>query len=456
MSTTTETAGAEAPAPQGASWLKEWRPESRGFWGIAGSARAWKTLTITTASLTMAFITWFVVSALVVRLPQIGFRLTPGQLFWLAAMPGLAGGTMRLFHMFFTPVFGTRHVVAISTASLLLPLAGWAWAVQDINTPYWVLMVLAFLAGLGGGNFSSFMPSTSLFFPKRLQGTALAIQAGIGNFGVSVVQFVTPWIIGFALFGAMAGDPQTMTRAGQQSSVWLQNATLLYIPLVVAFALLSWFMLRSVPVKANFRQQLDIFGNRHTWVMTSLYMMTFGAFSGLSGTFPLLIKQVYGHLPGAPDPLAYAFYGPLVGSLLRVVAGPVSDRFGGARVTHVAGLGMAACAIAVPFVTDGSDLSTFPAFVAAMLGLFAFAGIGNASTFKQMPMIFPPRQAGGVIGFTGAIAAYGPFIFGLLFGAAFGAFGKADVVFHGLAAFFVLNVALNWWLYARRGAATPC
>lgn len=456
MSTTAPAAGLSSGIPAGPSWIRHWAPEDAPFWAAEGKTRAWRTLTITTASLTMAFITWFVVSALVVRLPQIGFQLTPGQLFWLAAMPGLAGGTLRLFHMFFTPMFGTRHVVTLSTASLLIPLVGWAIAVQDPSTPYWVLVALAFAAGLGGGNFSSFMPSTSLFFPKRLQGTALAIQAGIGNFGVSIVQFVTPWIIGFALLGTMAGEPQTLTRAGQQSSVWLQNATLVYIPLVAAFALLSWMMLKSVPVKANFRQQLDIFGNRHTWVMTSLYIMTFGCFSGLAATFPLLIKQIYGHLPGAPDPLAYAFYGPLVGSLLRVVAGPVSDRLGGARVTQFAGLGMVGCAAAVPMVTDGSDLSTFPAFVAVMLGLFAFAGIGNASTFKQMPMIFEPRQAGGVIGFTGAVAAYGPFLFSLLFAAAFAAFGTADAVFQGLAAFFLFNVALNWWLYARRGAATPC
>jgi NNP family nitrate/nitrite transporter-like MFS transporter len=455
MSDNVNTVGASSAAIVG-TWLRRWLPEDAAFWERRGSTRAWRTLAITTSSLTMAFIVWFVVSALVVRLPQIGFKLTTSQLFWLAAMPGLAGGTLRLIHMFLTPMFGTRHVVAWSTASLLVPAIGWAVAVQDPTTPYWVLMLLAFLAGLGGGNFSSFMPSTSLFFPKRLQGTALAVQAGIGNFGVSVVQFVTPWIIGLAVFGSFAGEPQTMTRAGQTSSVFLQNATLIYVPLIALFALLSWFMLKSVPIKANFRQQLDIFGNRHTWVMTSLYIMTFGAFSGLSGTFPLLIKQIYGHLPGAPDPLAYAFYGPLVGSLLRVVAGPLSDRFGGARVTQVAGIGMVACALAVPMVTDGSDLSTFPAFVAAMLGLFAFAGIGNASTFKQMPMIFEPRQAGGVIGFTGAIAAYGPFLFGLLFGWAFGAYGRPDAVFQGLAVFFLVNVALNWWLYARHGAATPC
>ncbi len=457
MSSTLAPDAADAQAPRrGSAWLNRWQPEDPAFWETEGKARAWKTLVITTASLTMAFIIWFVVSALVVRLPQIGFHLSTGQLFWLAAMPGLAGGTLRLVHTFLTPVYGTRAVVAWSTASLLVPAVGWAIAVQDVNTPYWVLMVLAFLAGLGGGNFSSFMPSTSLFFPRRLQGTALAIQAGIGNFGVSVVQFVTPWIIGIALFGSLAGEAQTLTRGAAQSSAWLQNATLVWVAPIALFALLSWMMLKSVPITANVREQFDIFGNPHTWVMTSLYIMTFGAFSGLSATFPLLIKQLYGALPGAPDPLAYAFYGPLVGSVARVLAGPVSDRLGGGRVTFWAGLGMAACAVVIPLYTAPTSLDAFPWFVAAMLGLFFFAGVGNASTFKQMPMIFLPRQAGGVIGFTGAIAAYGPFVFGLLFGWAFGAFGSPNVVFYGLAVFFLVNVALNWWLYSRRGATTPC
>lgn len=446
------------PTYSGRTWLKHWSPEDATFWAASGKTIANRTLAVTTANLIMAFIVWFVVSALVVRLPQIGFKLTTGQLFWLAAMPGLAGGTLRLVHMFLTPIYGTRHVVTLSTLSLLIPAVGWFYAVQDPTTPYWVLMVLAFLAGLGGGNFSSFMPSTSMFFPKRLQGTALAIQAGIGNFGVSVVQFITPWIIGFALVaGASLGDPQTITKAGgATASVFLQNATAIYVPFIVVFAIAAWFMLKSVPIKANFSEQFDIFGSRHTWAMTSLYIMTFGAFSGLSGTFPLLIKQCYGSLPGAPDPLAFAFYGPLVGSISRVIAGPISDKLGGARVTHWAGLGMFVCAVLVSLYTTPTSMDSFPYFVAAMLGLFFFAGIGNASTFKQMPMIFPPRQAGGVIGFTGAIAAYGPFLFGVMFGAAFGSFGNPNAVFYGVAVFFLLNVIMNWWMYARRGAATPC
>jgi NNP family nitrate/nitrite transporter-like MFS transporter len=451
----TQSGAAAAPMPR-SGWLARWEPENETFWEQTGKRLAWRTLAITTASLIMAFITWFVVSALVVRLPAVGFQLTTGQLFWLAAMPGLAGGSLRLVHMFLTPIWGTRAVVGWSTLSLLVPLVGWFFAVQNPATPFWMLMLLAFLAGLGGGNFSSFMPSTSLFFPRRLQGTALAIQAGVGNFGVSVVQFITPWIIGFALFGTLGGEPLTFTRpTGETSPIWLQNATAVWIPFVAVCGVLALVMLRSVPVRANFREQLDIFGSPHTWTMTSLYIMTFGGFSGLSATFPLLIRTIFGGLPGAPDPLAWAFYGPLVGSVIRVLAGPLTDKYGGAIVTHIAGIGMTACAIGVTFFT-GRDMANFPLFVTLMLGLFLFAGIGNASTFKQMPMLFPPRQGGGVIGFTAAIAAYGPLLFGLLFGWSFGATQSPNAVFYGLAVFFALNVALNWWLYARRNAPNPC
>jgi NNP family nitrate/nitrite transporter-like MFS transporter len=440
------------------TWLQRWDPEDATAWAQGGSGLAWRTLSITTLNLMMAFAAWFMVSALVVRLPQAGFQFTPSQLFWLAAMPGLAGGTLRLVHMFLTPMFGTRHVVSLSTLSLLLPLLGWFFAVQDLSTPYWVLLALAFLAGLGGGNFSSFMPSTSLFFPKRLQGTALAIQAGIGNLGVSVVQFVTPWIIGFALAGSAAfmGEPQTLTRAGVESQVWMQNAPAVMMPFVAAFGITAWLMLKSVPVKANFAQQFDIFRSRHTWSMTSLYIMTFGVFSGLAATFPLLIREVYGGFEGAPDPLAWAFWGPLVGSIARVGAGPLSDRLGGARVTQWSGVGMVICAILVATTTQPTSLDGFGGFVAAMLALFFFAGVGNASTFKQMPMLFEPRQAGGVIGFTAAIAAYGPFMLGMLFAWAFSSMESATPIFHGLAVFFAFNVVLNWWMYARKGAASPC
>ncbi len=438
---------------KGRTWLQHWQPEDTASWD---KGLAWRTLWITTANLVLAFIVWFVVSALVVRLPGVGFKLTGGQLFWLAAMPGLAGGTLRIIHTFLVPLYGTRHVVTFSTLSLLVPAVGWMYAVQDPATPYWVLLLLAFFAGLGGGNFSSFMPSTSLFFPKRLQGTALAIQAGIGNFGVSVVQFLTPWLIGFAMAGSLIGEPQTFTKGTAASPIWLQNATAVYVPLIVITAALAWIFLRSVPVRANFREQTDIFKLKHAFFMTLLYIMTFGSFSGLSATFPLLIRQLYGGLPGAPDPLAFAFLGPLVGSVVRVLAGPVSDKLGGARVTHVAGIGMVACAIGVTFFTSPTSMADFPWFVGLMLGLFFFAGVGNASTFKQMPMLFPPRQAGGVIGWTGAMAAYGPFACGLMLGYSIEWFGSPNAFFYWAAFFFAVCVAINWWYYARKGAEAPC
>jgi NNP family nitrate/nitrite transporter-like MFS transporter len=443
------------PVP-GKSWLKRWHPEDHAFWEAEGKARAWRTLIVTTINLMLAFIVWFLVSALVVRLPGVGFQLSTSQLFWLTAMPGLAGGSFRIIHTFLVPIYGTRNVVTFSTLSLPIPAVGWFYAVQDPTTPYWVLLLLAFLAGLGGGNFSSFMPSTSLFFPKRLQGTALAIQAGVGNFGVSVVQFLTPWLIGLALFGSIAGAPQTFTKGGVAREIWLQNATLAYIPLILIFAVLAWLMLRSVPLRANFREQLDIFRMKHGFFMTLLYIMTFGTFSGLSAVFPLMIKQIYGGFEGAPDPLTYAFLGPLVGSIMRIVSGPLSDKWGGARVTQVSALGLIVCAIGVTFYTAPQSLDDFPYFLGFMLALFFFSGIGNASTFKQMPMIFPPRQAAGVIGWTGAIAAYGPLAAGFMIGLAIAWFGSPNAFFYWAAFFYLVCLFINWWYYARKGAEKPC
>ncbi|MCC7428352.1 MAG: NarK/NasA family nitrate transporter [Alphaproteobacteria bacterium] len=450
-----QAAAAAGPVVRG-TWIERWEPEDKGFWESGGSTLAWRTLIITTANLILAFIVWFVVSALVVRLPGVGFQLTTGQLFWLAAMPGLAGGTLRIIHTFLIPIYGTRHVVGFSTLSLLIPAVGWIYAVQDPATPYWILMLLAFLAGLGGGNFSSFMPSTSLFFPKRLQGTALAIQAGIGNFGVSVVQFITPWVIGFALAGTLIGTPQTFTRGQATSPMWLQNATAIYVPLIALMGIAALLWLRSVPVRANFREQFDIFRMKHALVMTLLYIMTFGTFSGLSATFPLLIRQCFGQLPGAPDPLTYAYLGPLVGSISRIIGGPLSDKLGGARVTQIAAAGMIACTIGVTLYTTPSSMAEFAPFLWLMLGLFFFSGVGNASTFKQMPMLFAPRQAAGVIGWTSAMAAYGPFAFGMLLGQSFAFFGTPNAFFYWAIVYFAVCLGLNWWYYARRGAEKPC
>ncbi|MBI4509917.1 MAG: NarK/NasA family nitrate transporter [Deltaproteobacteria bacterium] len=440
-------------------WLSVWEPENETFWQQTGSRVAWRTLILTTVTLILSFASWFVMSVLVVRLPAIGFKFDTMQLFWLAAMPGLAGGTLRVIHSFLIPIFGTRLVIGVATLLKLIPCIGLGFAVLNPETPFGVFMLLALLAGMGGGDFSSYMPSTSLFFPKRLQGAALGIQAGVGNFGVSLAQFVTPWIIGFSLFGALGGGSQVFTKGGVTKDIWLQNAVFWYVPLLLVLGFLCLVMLRSVPVKASFREQLDIFKSKHTWFCTITYVMTFGSFSGFAAAFPLMIKTIYGGFPNAPDPLKYAFLGPLIGSATRVIFGFVADKIGGAILTQISGLAMIAICAAMVFlgVLAPTSLDQFPLFVACMLGIFFFAGVGNASTFRQYPIIFAhsPRQGAQVLGWTGAIAAYGPFAFSTLVGASITKTGSAASFFIGAALFYVVAVAINWWYYARKGCERP-
>ena len=440
----------DTPTRTGKDWLQSWDPEGSSW----DSGRAWKTLWVTTFALTLAFITWFLASAIAPKLNAIGFDLSEAQLYWLIAMPGLAGGTLRLIWTFLPPIMGTRKLVTLTTALFLIPLVGWALAVQNPDTPYAVLLLLGALAGIGGGAFSGFMPSTSYFFPRAKQGTALGLQAGIGNFGVSVVQFVTPWIIGFSIIG---GTSQMLANkaSGTSKEVWFQNAGYVWVPFVIVAVILAWLLLRSVPVQARgLKDQLDIFRNKNTWIMTYLYVITFGTFSGLAAGFGLLINNLYGTKvfgESGIDPLKYAFLGALVGSLARVISGPIADRVGGGKMTVVATIGIALGSLFTVFQLNPTSADQFGTFLIGMLVIFFFAGVGNASTFKQMPMIFERRQAGGVIGWTSAIAAYGPFIFGVMLAVV------APTLFFAMGVVFALIAAvIAWWFYARKGAATPC
>lgn len=455
----------------GGEWLQNWDPENEATWD---SGRAWTTLWVTTFTLTLCFVTWFLPSAVVPKLNDLGYSFTQGQLYWMAAMPGLAAGLLRIVWMVLPPILGTRKMVALTTFLLVFPLLGWGVRVQEPTAPYWELMVLAFLAGIGGGAFSGFMPSTSYFFPRRMQGTALGLQAGLGNFGVSLVQLMTPWLIGFGMLGFL-GNSQMMKLAGQpDQEVWYQNAAFFWIPFVIIGALLAWFTLKSVPIKANITQQFDIFSNVDTWYMTLLYIMTFGTFSGLSAQFGLLMKNLYGAgnpeiVQGAgataqllidgyavPEAVKYVFLGPLVGAGARVLFSPLTDKMGGAIWTLISGLGLIGSiaftmTALVPDTSSAAALDAgFDRFLWGMLAIFLFAGIGNASTFKQMPMIFERRQAGGVIGWTAAVAAFGPFLFGV------GLTVMSPTVFYAIGiAFAVVCVIITWMRYARPGAPKP-
>lgn len=424
--------------------LAQWDPEHPERWD---SGFAWRTLWVTTFNLTLAFALWFLVSAIAPRLTTVGFDLTDAQLYWLVAVPGLAGGLLRIVYMFLPAIVGTKTLVGGTATLMLLPMLGWVFAVRDPSTPYWVLLALAAAVGIGGGAFSGFMPSTSYFFPKRLAGTALGLQAGLGNFGVSLIQFLTPWVIGFALLGTAWLSPQTTVDGGE---LYLHNAALVLIPWLLLGVILSALFLRRVPVTANFREQLDIFGDKHTWIMTAIYVMTFGAFSGFAAQLALLIRSQYGGFENAPDPLAFAFLGPLIGSLVRAAMGPLCDRFGGAVWTFVCGVGMTVFTAFTVFFLEPTSRGQFTWFLVGMLAVFFFAGMGNAGTFKQMPMIFPKRQAGGVIGWTASVAAFGPFVVGVALAAL-----PARSFFIGCVVYFALCTVLTWIYYARPGAPKP-
>ncbi len=433
-----------------------WNPDDTDQWQRSGKALATKTLWITTSALTLSFATWFVWSAIVVRLPGVGFKLDVSQRFWLVALPGLIGATLRIPLSFVVQLFGTRKVIILATASLLIPVLGIGFAVQNNHTSYATLLALAATAGFGGGNFSAFMSSTSLFYPKRQQGTALGIQAGLGNLGVSLVQFLAPWLV--TLGPIAVGASQVFTKNGKTSTIWLQNAAFFWVLPVTLTLVCALFWLRDVPVKSSIKEQAVIFKRKHTWVMTSLYMMTFGTFSGFAAATGLLIGELYSpkRFVDAPDPLAYAFLGPLVGSLMRPVGGYISDKLGGARVTLACAVLLSLAMAVLTRYSHPTSVEEFPAFLTLLLVVFFASGVGNGSTFRMIPALFVPKEAAPVLGWTAAIAAYGAFLLPMLFGTALSHEGGARTAFLALGAFYVMNGVLCFWYYVRSRSAQDC
>lgn len=430
--------------------IQGWDPEDPEHWD---SKIAWRTLWISTFILVIGFATWYLVSAIAPMLNQIGFDLSKSQLYWLTSISGLACGLFRLLFMFMPPIMGTRKLVTLSSLLFIIPMLGWFFAVQDSETPYWWFLVLSFLSGVGGGVFSGFMPSTGYFFPKRLSGTALGLQAGLGNFGISFIQLVAPWLMGFTLLGIGFIAPQR-TEDGE---VFVFNPAIFLVPWAIVGAVVAWTMLKDVPVKANFKQQIDIFGNKNTWILTVVYLMTFGAFSGFAAQMALLINQTFGstsqfagQFDDLPKGATYAFLGPLIGALVRALWGPLCDKFGGAIWTFVGCVGMTIFTAVSALFLNPSSPDEFKWFLGSMLIMFFFTGLANAGTFKQMPMILPKRQAGGVIGWTGAIGAFGPFVVGVLLSAM-----APTTFFWGCVVYFAITTVLVWIYYARPNAPFP-
>lgn len=330
------------------------------------------------------------------------------------------------------------------------------FAVMDPDTSFAYFMFIAFLLGIGGGDFSSYMPSTSLFFPKKELGTALGIQAGVGNFGVSLVQLLSPLIISVGLFSFLGGG-QIVVKTGQ--GIFLENIAFIYIIPLFLIGIWAWVSLKNIPVIATFTEQLDIFSDKHTWYCTITYFMTFGTFSGLAAAFPMMIKNLYVPLDADLDPLKFAFYGPLIGSAVRVIFGKVADKTGGAILTHITGIALVVLFGILIFggYLTPTSIDQFPVFVTIVMLIFFFTGVGNAATFKQFPVIFSesPRKAAGVIGWTAAIAAFGPFVFNVLIIQSRNLTGNALLFFGLMCAFCVLATYVNWKFYTRKGCERP-
>ncbi len=458
--------------------LRRWDIENSAFWHEEGRAIAQLNLWISIPALLLSFAVWMVWSVVVVRLPEVGFPYSTDQLFWLAALPGLSGATLRIFYAFMVPIFGGRLWTVLSTASLLVPAVGIGLAVRDPTTSYGTMLLLALLCGFGGGNFASSMANISFFFPKEQKGTALGLNAGLGNLGVSVMQFVVPLVITAGVFGGLGGGPQTAARG---DAIWLQNAGFIWVPFIVVCVVAAWFGMHDIAsAKASFREQAVVFRRKHNWIMCWLYTGTFGSFIGFSAGLPLLIKAQF---PGV-DAVHYAFLGPLVGALSRPVGGWLADKLGGARVTLWNFVAMAAAAGGVmaflPEAGRGPGLhgGSFPGFLAMFLLLFLTSGVGNGSTFRMIPVMFltfherlardrgaegqaqarkdAAKEGAAVIGFSSAVAAYGAFFIPRAFGVSMKATGTPAGAFVGFIAVYLTCILVTWWVYARRRAEMPC
>jgi NNP family nitrate/nitrite transporter-like MFS transporter len=547
MSSTLHPAPAAEPGGLGGGDIADWRPEDEQFWERTGKRIAYRNLALSVPALLCGFAVWGMWGIITVQMLNLGFPFKPAELFTLTAIAGISGATMRIPASFLIRIAGGRNTIFLTTAMLLAPAIGTGIVLQHPEWPLWAFQLMALWSGVGGGNFASSMSNISTFFPKRLQGTALGINAGIGNFGVTTMQVVIPLVMTVGLFGAVGGASMTLAKdsgwifgkIAAGTPTWIQNAGFAWVLSLVPLAIACWFGMNNLktvspdtgnpivafakivwlytlafvpailglwlylpaptglgvismwvaipldivsallvmrltafgPMKEGIARQFAIFRNKHTWSMTALYIVTFGSFIGFSMALPLAITVIFGfqHVPGAdgamthslknpnaPSAFTYAWIGPFVGALIRPVGGWISDKVGGSIVTQVISVVMVAASVAVGYVMSLAYASPtpeeyFPAFLGLFVLLFAASGIGNGSTFRTIGVIFDRAQAGPVLGWTSAVAAYGAFVAPIVIGNQIKA-GTPQVAMYGFAVFYAACLLINWWFYLRRGA----
>ena len=527
--------------------IADWRPEDEDFWQSTGKKIAYRNLWLSVPALLCGFAVWGMWGIITVQMLNLGFPFTQAELFTLTAIAGISGATMRIPASFLIRMAGGRNTIFLTTAMLLAPAIGTGLALQHPEWPLWVFQLMALWSGVGGGNFASSMSNISTFFPKRLQGTALGLNAGLGNFGVTTMQIVIPLVMTMGLFGAFGGEAKVLVKdsgwilgkIAAGTPTWIQNAGFAWVLSLVPLSLLCWwgmsnlktvspatgspvvafakitylYSLAFIPsigmlylylpaptglgllnmwvaipldiaaallmmrlaafgaMKENVQKQFAIFSNKHTWSMTALYVVTFGSFIGFSMALPLAITVIFGYQhtpdatgvlqhtqknPNAPSALTYAWIGPFVGAAVRPLGGWISDKVGGSIVTQIISAIMVVASAAVGYVMLQAYQSAAPeqhfmTFMGLFIVLFAASGIGNGSTFRSVGFIFDRQQAGPVLGWTSAVAAYGAFIAPVLIGQQIKA-GTPQYAFYGFAVFYAVCLVLNWWFYLRPGA----
>ncbi len=439
-------------------WISDWNPEDRAFWESKGKFIARRNLIWSIVAEHIGFSIWLTWSIVAAKLPSAGFHLTTDQLFELVALPGLVGSLMRFPYTFAVTTFGGRNWTIFSASILFIPTIALAYVVTQPSTPYWELLLVASLAGLGGGNFASSMTNISFFFPDRMKGWALGLNAAGGNIGVSSVQLLTPILMSLGIINLYQATP------GADGS-YIQNAGLMWlVPLAIAVFGAVFFMNNLGTARSTFKDQLAIVGRKHTWIMSYIYIGTFGSFIGYSAAFPLLIKTQF---PAVT--LAIAFLGPLVGSLSRPLGGLLADKIGGAVVTFWNFIAMGGATIGVMYFIETKD---FAGFLAMFLILFVTTGVGNGSTYRMIPSIFREEklaaakgggdaaralalkaagvESGAALGFIGAIGACGGYFIPRGFGASIAATGGPNLALGIYLGFYATCLALTWWFYLRR------
>lgn len=527
--------------------IADWRPEDEQFWESKGKHIANRNLWISIPNLLVGFAVWVMWGIITVQMLNLGFPFKPAEMFTLTAISGLMGATFRIPASFFIRLSGGRNTIFLTTALLIIPAVWTGIALQDKATPLWVFQACAFLSGIGGGNFACSMSNISGFYPKRLQGTGLGLNAGLGNFGVTTMQVLIPLVMTVGLFGAVGGGSMVLTKdsgwimgkilAG--TPTYIQNAGFIWAAILVPLVMAAWFGMNNLlplspnyggtlaafgkilylwgitgvigvvglylylpapsglgllnmwialplimvvtvfamklaafgEMKGNIAKQFEIFKNKHTWSMTILYMVTFGSFIGFSMALPLSISVIFGisHVPdaagvmqhtlknpNAPSALTYAWIGPFVGALIRPVGGWIADKVGGSIVTQVISAIMVGASAGVGYMMmqaygSATPEQYFSTFMWLFVLLFAASGIGNGSTFRTIGVIFDRQQAGPVLGWTSAVAAYGAFIAPVVIGAQVKA-GTPQTAMYGFAIFYALCLFLNWWFYLRSGS----